>query len=165
MNVKLRYLKLSDLDDLIQVENDERYWYLSGITKTFTRDELSNYIQNAKEPIETFGQLRYVIEVDNEFSGLIDLYEFDSPTKSAGIGIIILDEYQKKGIARKSLKLLIDYCKNQLSIKSLFARIEIDNLNSIKLFEKCGFQEKAFLNHYLKKNNRMVDCKEYLLLF
>lgn len=165
MNVRLRLLETTDLDNLLKIENDERYWHLSGITKPFRKNELSVYLLKAKAPIEAFGQLRFVIEVNNKFAGLVDLYEYDSFQNKAGVGIILFDEFQRKGIAFKALELLKDYCKKELNINELFARIELDNIRSILLFEKCGFKEKEFLKNYIIKNNKQVDCKEYHLKY
>jgi len=163
MNIILRYLEISDLDNLLKIENDERYWHLAGTQIPFTKEELSNYIENAHAVITEINQLRFVIDVDNQFAGLIDLYEYDSIQKSAGVGIILFDEFQKKGIAQASLNLLIDYCKEELNVIELFARIENDNLKSIILFEKCGFKEIKHLPNYLIKNGERADCKEYIL--
>ena len=161
MRINLRYLENKDIDNLLEIENDQRYWYLSSTTKPFTKQELYSYIQNAKDPIEKYGQLRFVIEVNNKFSGLIDLYEYDSI--KAGVGIILLDEYHKKGIASKALQKLKDYCVLELKLKELFARIEVDNINSISLFVKSNFKKEKLLKNYLIRGNIHIDCKEYYL--
>ena len=117
MNIKLRYLEPSDLDNLFSIENDERYWHLSEVKKPYTKEDLFHYIQSSSSPIEAFGQLRFVIDIDSNLAGLIDLYDYDSNSRKAGVGIILVDEYQKKGIANKSLELLKDYCKVELNLK------------------------------------------------
>lgn len=164
MKIKLRFLQSTDLDNLLKIENDERYWHLSETTEPFTKKELSDYIKNADADINEFNQLRFVIDVDNQFSGLIDLYEYDSNQSKAGVGIILFEEFQKKGIAQQSLDLLKNFCVKELDLNSLFARIEIDNLKSIKLFEKCGFKYYYLLKKYIEKNNVKVDCKEFSII-
>ena len=57
------------------------------------------------------------------------------------IGILIGEKsYRNKGYASEALNLIIDYCRNELSLVNLFCNIQKDNTTSIRLFEKCGFQ-------------------------
>lgn len=163
MNVKLRYLEHSDIDNLLLIENDKRYWHLSGLTEPFTKEELFTYIKNASEDINTAGQLRFVIEVNNEFTGLIDLYEYDKESSIAGVGIFVLELFRAKGIAKKALKILMEYSKFKLKISTLFARIEEDNLVSTHLFEHSGFVKIKTLENYIIKNFTSVDCGEYTI--
>jgi diamine N-acetyltransferase len=139
--VALRLLEPSDLSDLLEIENNSRYWHLSGTTQPFAEEQLKNYIQNAKAPIEIYGQLRFVIMYNNHFAGLIDLYSYNSQKHSAGVGIIVKEEWQKIGIGFSALELLKQYAINQLGLKNIFAQIEKQNIASIKLFKKCGFNK------------------------
>lgn len=161
MNIKLRYLELSDIDNLLLIENNKKYWHLSGVRELFTKEELLNYISNSTQNIKEAKQLRFVIDVNNQFTGLLDLYEYDEINNSAGVGIFTIEEFRNKGIATRSLQKLIDYCIIKFKITSLFARIENDNFSSIKVFEKAGFKIKTKLPNYLQKGTVKVDCREY----
>ena len=163
MSVKLRLLEPEDLDNLLKIENDSQYWHLSGTKKPFTKDELSNYIQNANAEIVVYSQLRFVIEFENQFSGLVDLFEYDEKDKKAGVGIILLENFRGNGIALKALELLKVYCLKNKLINKLSAIIETDNTKSIRLFIKSDFKETATLSDYLVKGNQKVDCINYEL--
>ena len=161
MNITLRLLEQYDLTDLLKIENDQKYWHLSGTTKPYTLEELSNYIMNAKADISIYKQIRFVIDADHHFAGLIDLYNYNDTKKEAGVGIILLDEFQNKKIGQTALNLLKTKCINEIKLHSLFAIIETDNINSIKLFESCNFDKVHLLSNYLLKNNEKVDCAIY----
>ena len=157
--IKLRYLEQYDLDDLLQIENDQRYWHLSDTTAPYTEEDLRNYISNAKAAITAFNQLRFVIDIQGQFAGLIDLYAYDSLKRKAGVGIIVKDQFRQKKVGQKSLKLLIEYCRQKQIVSSLFATIEKDNLASIKLFQKCNFYPQASLQNDQQK----AVCETYNL--
>ena len=144
-NILLRHLKEEDLSFLYDVENDESLWVFGSEKKYFTKEILKNYIQNAQEDINTFHQLRLVIDYNNNPIGFIDL--FDYTIERAGVGVLIIKKYRRKGLAKESLTLLISYSCNILKIKELFCNIESGNIASIRLFKSLGFKKKKSYNN------------------
>jgi len=144
--ILLRPLQLSDLDFLFEIENNKENWKYGAENKQYTKEELTNYIANAKQDIATAGQFRFVIDLENNPIGFIDL--FDYTTNSAGVGVIIAKNYRRRGLAKEALKLLSIYAFETLNLKRLDCNIEKDNLRSIKLFTSFGFEleeeEKEF---------------------
>ena len=150
-NILLRPLKVSDLNFLFEVENNTDNWKYGTENKQYTKEELTNYIANAKQDITNAGQFRFVIDLENIPIGFIDL--FDYTTNSAGVGVIIAKNYRRRGFAKEALKLLSIYSFETLNFKKLDCNIEKDNLASIKLFTSCGFElerEKKELQYFVK---------------
>lgn len=135
----LRALEPADIDFLYNLENDETLWEVSQMQKPFSRATLQEYLQNATQSIYQAQQLRLAIASQGQLVGFVDLYEFDPKNKRAGVGIVLLPEYQKKGLATEALFLLTQYAFHYLDLHQLFAEIPQDNLSSIRLFEKVGF--------------------------
>ncbi len=149
--ILLRPLQLSDLDFLFEIENNKENWKYGTENKQYTKEELTNYIANAKQDISNAGQFRFVIDFENTPIGFIDL--FDYITNSAGVGVIIVKNYRRRGFSKEALELLIDYATNTLKIEKLHCNIQKDNLASIKLFTSCGFElerEKKELQYFVK---------------
>ncbi len=149
--ILLRPLQLSDLDFLFEIENNKENWKYGTENKQYTKEELTNYIANAKQDISNAGQFRFVIDFENTPIGFIDL--FDYKTNSAGVGVIIVKNYRRRGFSKEALELLIDYATNTLKIEKLHCNIQKDNLASIKLFTSCGFElerEKKELQYFVK---------------
>ena len=156
-NILLRPLKVSDLNFLFEVENNTDNWKYGTENKQYTKDELTNYIANAKQDIATAGQFRFVIDLENTPIGFIDL--FDYTAKSAGVGLIIAKNYRRRGFSKEVLKLLIDYATNTLKIEKLHCNIQKDNLASIKLFTSCGFKairEEQEFNYFIKLAKKII---------
>ena len=146
--ISLRTLESTDLDFLLNLENDRTLWKVSGTTKPFSEKELSNYISNAKQDIAISEQFRFVIDMNGIAVGCIDLYEYNWVKQTAGVGIVILKKYRRKGFAKQALVSLIKYAWNELRLKQLHAGIFLDNNSSLSLFKSVGFQ-KAHRNNYV----------------
>ena len=135
--IKLRTLLSTDLEFLQKIENDKNLWEYGGDRKKFTKKELTNYISNSSEKIQKAKQFRFEVDYNNTPVGFVDLFEYKD--SSAGVGIIIDEEYQKRGFASESLRLLIDYSLEDLKLKNLHCKISKSNLRSIQLFTSSGF--------------------------
>ena len=147
--IRLRTLLRTDLEFLQKIENDKSLWEYGSDRKIFTKEELTNYIKNSSEKIQQAKQFRFVVDYNNIPIGFVDLFEYKDI--SAGVGIIIEKEYQKRGFASESLKLLINYSLEEIKLKNLHCKISKYNLRSIQLFTSYGFaftKEKDDLYFY-----------------
>ncbi len=141
--INLRAIEPEDLEFLFQIENNELFWEVSNTQTPFSRFLLKKYIENCHLDIYEAKQLRLVIyeNTTNISVGLIDLFDFNPQHKRAGLGIIIHQDFQKKGYASEALDLLINYCFIHLHLHQLYANITVDNNDSISLFKKYNFKE------------------------
>ncbi|MCK0131811.1 GNAT family N-acetyltransferase [Flavobacteriaceae bacterium F08102] len=141
-NIRLRALEVNDLAFLYRIENNEDYWEVSNTYKPFSYHLLRQYLANAHQDIYEAKQLRLVIvTLDNEAIGFIDLFDFDPHHRRAGIGILIAHEHQGQGYASEALTLLINYAFTHLFLHQIYANITVDNIKSINLFRKKGFEK------------------------
>ena len=149
--IKLRTLKDTDLDFLFSLENDKSLWAVSGTTESFSLVQLANYISHAKQDIAIAEQFRFVIDWQGKAIGCIDLYEYNFKKQNAGVGIVILKKYRRKGFAKQSLTLLIKYAWGKLHLKQLHTGIFSDNKASLALFQSVGFEMVRQNNFVLKR--------------
>jgi len=149
--IKLRTLKDTDLDFLFSLENDKSLWAVSGTTESFSLVQLANYISHAKQDIAIAEQFRFVIDWQGKAIGCIDLYEYNFKKQNAGVGIVILKKYRRKGFAKQSLTLLINYAWEKLHLKQLHTGIFSDNKASLALFQSVGFEMVRQNNFVLKR--------------
>ena len=150
-NIALRPLQNSDFDFLKRIENNTDNWQFGSESKEYSDIQLSVYIANATTEITVAKQYRLVIDLNSTPIGLIDL--FDYTIDSAGVGVIISENYRNKGFAKEALYLLTDYSFSNLKLDKLHCAIKKDNLPSIKLFKSCGFEfesEEKELQYFVK---------------
>lgn len=165
-DIKLRALEPEDLDWLFNLENDTKLWEVSQTIAPFSKSVLKNYISNAQENIYSAGQLRLVITKSNtkQNIGLIDLYDFDAMNKKAGVGIVILPEFQNQNYASKALQVIISYAFSHLDLHQLFACIISDNIKSTKLFENSGFSLSGTKKDWIYSKGRYKNQYIYQLI-
>lgn len=137
--ITLRPLEPDDLEWLMYLENDESIWVLSNMHQPYSEYHLKQYIKNAHLDIFEAKQMRLIIIHQSKKVGIIDLFDFDPFHKRAGVGIIIQNEFQQRGIGTQALQMLINYSFEYLKLHQLFSNISAENIASIKLFQKLGF--------------------------
>ncbi len=138
----LRALEPEDLDFLYELENNTEVWEISNTTTPYSKHVLKLYLDNAHRDIYEAKQLRLCIcKLNMEVIGLIDLFDFDPKNQRAGLGIVILNENERnKGIGAQAITLMVDYAFRILGLKQVYANVLEDNLASIHLFKKLGFE-------------------------
>tara|TARA_B100000902_G_scaffold267735_1_gene253791 strand:+ start:7684 stop:8169 length:486 start_codon:yes stop_codon:yes gene_type:complete len=149
--ITLRELNKSDIDFLISIENNDVNWEFGSEYKFYTRKQLLNYISNARIDISIAKQFRFVIDLDNNPIGFIDLYNYK--VSEISIGIIIDSNYRNMGYGKDSLNVLINYAFNILQVNKICACVKKSNLNSINLFISCGFVLSSYekdLQYFIK---------------
>ena len=141
-HIYLRALESSDLELLYVSENDSSVWRVSNTLTPFSKDILELYLHAAHQDIYTNKQLRLMICLNHSQTpiGTIDLFEFDPMHLRVGVGVLIFEEFRKNGYAYEAIELIKEYVKNTLLMNQVFCNISSSNSESIKLFEKCGFQ-------------------------
>jgi len=142
--LKLRPLEREDLYFVHQLENNAsvmRYWF--------------------EEPYETFAELsalydehihdqrerRFVVELDGEKTGLVELVEIDHVHRRAEFQIVIAPEYQGRGLAARATRLAMDYGFNVLNLYKLYLLVDRENDRAVRIYKKLGFKPEGELIH------------------
>ena len=164
--ITLRALEPEDIDFLFSTENNSDFWEVSSTQTPFSKFILKKYLANAQQDIYEARQLRLVIENTdtNENVGFIDLFDFNPQHQRAGIGILILKEYQNKGFALEALKMITQYAFSTLNLHQVYANIPTDNRNSISLFEKLKFIKVGSQKDWILSEGSFKDVHLYQLI-
>jgi len=148
----LRALEPEDLDFLYALENDTAIWEISNTLKPYSRAVLKEYLENAHRDIYEVKQLRLcVCNAEEERMGFIDLFDFDPKHQRAGMGIIIVNPQERnKGLGSEAISLLLDYAFDVLELHQVYANILENNVASIHLFEKLGFERVGVKKDWIR---------------
>lgn len=161
--ITLRALEPEDLDLLFSTENNSDFWEVSSTQTPYSKFILKKYLANAQQDIYEARQLRMVImnTATSENIGLIDLFDFNPQHQRAGIGILILKEYQNMGFASEALKMIIVYAFTNLNLHQIYANIPGDNSKSIALFEKLKFVKIGIQKDWILSEGNFKDVNLY----
>lgn len=159
-DIVLRAVEPEDLEILYCWENSTVLWYHGNTLAPYSKLVLRQYINDSLEmDIYQSKQLRLMIDLVEEkvTIGTIDLYDIDAHNRRAGIGILIDDDYRRRGFAKQALELMSNYAFDFLYLHQIYAYIAQSNTNSISLFEKAGYQSVGILKDWLQRGEEFED--------
>ncbi|MEM9052057.1 MAG: GNAT family protein [Bacteroidota bacterium] len=157
--IRLRALETTDVDKLFIWENNRANWRVSQTVTPYSRHVLIDYV-NSVSDVFTDKQLRFVIELkeSGEAIGTADVFDCDFKNKRAGLGILIADpENRGAGLASEVMEVLLPYCFKTLSLHQVYCSIFSDNPESLRLFEKFGFQKVGVKKEWTFYDGKYFD--------
>ena len=167
-HIYLRALESTDLEVLYTSENNTAIWKVSNTLTPYSKDVLELYLETAHQDIYATKQLRLMICLNstNQPIGTIDLFEFEPMHLRVGVGVLIFEAYRKKGYAFEAIELVKAYTRDTLLMNQLFCNISSSNMESVSLFEKCGFEKIGSKKQWNKISaNQFEDELMYQLIF
>ena len=160
--LRLRAVEPEDLDLMYLIENDTELWPSGQASVPFSHFALKQYIAESRNDFFHDRQLRLVIETSDGIAcGFVDLQNYDPQHHRAEVGIVVVPEKQRQGIASEALRLLAEYVSAHLGIHQLYALVPEENKASAALFRRCGYKETATLQDWLRSPRGWLSVKVF----
>ncbi len=160
-NVLLKVPEPEHTDILVKWENNPDIWHAGDSNIPCSRFAMEQFILQSQQDAFTQKQVRFMIELFADGKqipvGTADLYDINAYNRRAGVGIMLIKEYRKKGYAADALGRLVGYAFDDLGLQQVYARIKEDNSSSIKLFRKLGFEQTGTLRAWHKTARSYED--------
>jgi RimJ/RimL family protein N-acetyltransferase len=144
-SVNLRELSMDDATTIVILMSYEISKYLYEVPHPYKIDDALNFIKSSYKNFSlrngiTFGiEYKNTLETNWPLVGTIGIKDIDYVNKKANVGYWIGKQYQDKGIATESVKLVINYAFDVLKLEEISAYVFHDNNPSIRVLEKNGF--------------------------
>ena len=126
-----------------------------------TEDQIYDYIANCKNQYDLNGYGHWAIynSISNEFVGVCGLNKHKVDTDDViHINYRLATDQQGKGYAVESVLGVLNFAKNSLKLKVIYALIESANVSSVKVVNRTGFQFiKSAVFRGFKVNIYQVD--------
>jgi diamine N-acetyltransferase len=162
---RLRALEPSDLELLYLWENDTEVWRVSGSCAPVSRERLQHFIEEQNYDIYATRQMRLIIESNGMAIGTLDIIDFDPQNSRFGIGILIYaNENRRMGFARSAIEAIKEYGRTTLFVNQIWASVAEDNIASLELFRRCGFEECGRRKAWLRREGGYVAEVEFQCL-
>ncbi len=159
----IRQCQYEDADSIIELLNTEGW--LTFIGDRNVRDEISAraYIDKIKESYSKNGYGLYTVlnKKSQTFLGLCGILQRDY-LENADIGYALLPNMEGKGYATEAAKAILEYAETKLNIKTFCAITTTDNIKSVILLKKLGFNfDKKILppNESIELDLYILDLK------
>ena len=158
--IELRIPELTDVEFILNMENDSSLWHVSNTHNPFSRFDIEQYVMSVDKDIYSAKQLRFMIDYVNstrQTIGIIDVFDFDAHNRRAGVGILIVANERNKGYAGIAIDIVVDYLFSHLNMHQIYCNIEKDNNKSISLFTSKGFVISGVKKDWNLRNNIWID--------
>ena len=153
MRLTLREVRDADLPTFFEFQRDPQAVHMAAFTAKDPEDREAFDAHWARIRPDDSVIIR-AIEVDGALVGSVLSYVLeDTPEVSYWIG----QRYWGRGIASSALKAFLVLQRE----RPLLARVAKDNLGSIRVLEKCGFQVKSEAKGFANARGREIE--EYLM--
>lgn len=138
----LRYLAVGDADFVLRLANDPSFIRNIGDRGIRSVEQAANYLLDG--PISSYrhhGHGPYLVELKSTslpigLCGLLKRVQFDD----ADLGYALLPDFWRRGLAFEAASAVLDYGYHSLSLPRMLGLVSPENVPSIGLLEKLGFQ-------------------------
>jgi [ribosomal protein S5]-alanine N-acetyltransferase len=167
--INLREITTDDTTTIVNLIEYEIAKYLYEVPYPYRINDALNFVKSSYNDFKlrkaiTFGiEYKNILESKLPLVGTIGIKDIDYVNKKANIGYWIGKQYQGKGIATESIKLVVNYAFDVLKLKEISAYVFHDNNPSIRVLEKNGFVKTSDVNEYHPLSNRCRNSLIYTL--
>ena len=153
------------------IHSSDKYFFLKWYNDQDIRKNIGGIVPFSegefKAACEMIGKsapssLWFSISVDGHLVGISGLHQIRYLQRNAEISVLIGEaEFRNKGIATEVIGLLEKYSFDTLQLHRLYAHVFFDNPASIRLFEKCGWEQEGRLREAAFWDGRYRDVLVY----
>lgn len=167
-----RLLNTDDFNEfycLIKENKNRLKDFFAGLlSKTNSLEKTMNYCNRVEVEIENKTYFPYLIldSVSSKMIGFIDIKNIDWNIPKAEIGAFIDAKYEGRGLVAENIMKIIETIVSQHKFKKLYCRVSSENIRSINLVIKSGFQLEGTLRRdYKTTSGKIIDLNYYGKLF
>lgn len=153
----LRAMEPDDIPLLYEWENDVEMWNAGDTKRPVSRTDIEGLVLQADADIYQTRQMRLMVCANGVTVGCVDLFDFDPFNMRGAIGIMIAKEYRGNGFATEAVSIFTDYLVSVLHLHQTYATACSDNVSSLKVFEKCGYQKAGVRRDWYRTENGYAD--------
>lgn len=153
--LRLRALERDDLPFVHQLFNDDQimsYWFDEPFEALVElRDIYDRHIHDERER-------RFIIDVDGEPAGLVELVGILDVHRNAEFQIIVAPQHQGRGLASAATRKALDYAFAVLNLHKVYLIADVANEKAIHVYRKAGFQSEGILREEFFAAGRYRDA-------
>lgn len=144
----LREITVGDVEDLREwLGRDEIYTYWGHpVGKGEKNPELLFIDPRPHVKRKPSHDFRWGVEYKNKVVGIIDIFDVQGD-RIGNIGYRINPDYWKQGICSEALSAIIDFIFANTTIDRLHVEVDVENIGSNKVVQKCGFVHEGCIRH------------------
>ncbi|MDG3085183.1 GNAT family N-acetyltransferase [Vibrio hannami] len=167
MEIVVELVKLSDTNDLLDFELENREWFEKHIpprlssfySLTGVRVQIEQFLENYEN--QTMVPM-LIKTLDGQICGRLNLSIDESESTVGTVGYRVGELYTRKGVATQAVKYLQKYVVENTEIRVLKAIALTTNIGSCRTLENNGFKSKRYIKDFTLLNGRHESAQEYV---
>jgi len=164
----LRAFKETDLDDFFAYASVPGVGEMAGwphhTSKDTTKMILSSFLES-KDIFAIFHKVdKQVIGSLGVHAAWTDREEAYKHLKTKNIGYVLAKEYWGQGLVPEAVKAVIDYGFNVLGLDAFSIEHFVENMQSRRVIEKCGFKFVKMGVYHAKQLDKHFNEMRYILM-
>ncbi|WP_163581477.1 GNAT family N-acetyltransferase [Gracilibacillus saliphilus] len=159
----LRKMTSKDAANLFTIWSDSDVTAFMNISNFTTKEQAEEMISFLDGLAQDHKAIRFTIieRNSNEIIGSCGYNSLDFENKKVEIGYEIAKKHWGKGFAPEAISTLIDYAYNRLGFHRIEAKVEPENVNSVRVLDKLGFTYEGTLRQCEKSKDKFIDLQMY----
>ncbi|UNK21021.1 GNAT family N-acetyltransferase [Paenibacillus sp. N3/727] len=159
----LRKMKVSDSSSLFKVWSDPDVTKFMNVSCFTNENQAKEMITLLDDLSQDSKAIRFsIIKIEsNEIIGSCGYNSLDFENAKAEIGYDIAKSFWGRGYASEAIYSLLDYAFSSLKMNRIEAKVEPENVNSIKLLQKLNFTFEGTLRQYERVDGKLNDLNIY----
>ncbi|BAY84234.1 GCN5-related N-acetyltransferase [Calothrix parasitica NIES-267] len=165
-NLILRQVNQSDSRDIFQHLSDKEVLKYHDLEAFTNIKQAKNIIAIFDEKFHSNQMIRWGIanKENNIIIGTCGFHNWVQKSFQAEIGYELSQAYWQKGIMTEALTNIIKFGFEKMELNRISATVMLDNIASMKLLDKLGFEEEGVLREYGFWKGEFHDLKMFSLL-
>lgn len=161
--MRLRYLEEKDKKYILEWMKDPRVnCFFRFNPENITLESVTEFIHSSAKDKNNYNFA--IVDNDDVYLGTISLKNIDFDAKTAEYAIALRYNAQGKGVGIFATKEILKYAFETLKLNRVYLNVLADNINAIKLYEKCDFIFEGEFKKHLRINGQLKNLRWYGIL-
>lgn len=117
----------------------------------------NNSLSYSIEKIHKEEMMMFIILVDENVAGMIDLHNINRSSKRAEVGYWLSEKFEGYGIMTQVVDMIEKYSFNELKLHKLQIRVHPENYKSASVPQRLGYFKEATLVEHEVMNGEYID--------
>lgn len=159
----LRKIEESDSLSLFKIWSDPDVTRFMNINNFTDENQAKDMINLLNELAQNNKAFRFTIieKESNQIIGSCGYNFLDFENSKTELGYDISQAFWGKGYAPEAISALLDYTFIHLKLNRVEAKVELENVNSIRVLQKLKFTLEGTLRKSEKSNGKFIDLNIY----
>lgn len=161
IGLNLATIDFADLDRLRAWRNDHEIWRWCRQFDLITEGEHRAWFdRQATDPTCRMYKVQRRVASAVETVGVCGLTSIDQLNRRAEFSLYIGPEFQKQGLGRQALAILLQHGFQNLGLNVIWGE-SFEGNPAAKMFEKLGFQKEGTRRQFYFRDGRFIDADLY----